>query len=73
MEDHLGTTVADEIGELRRADVEAVEAELAVALRARLGEVGERARRQVVDGVDVAPFGEEPVDERRADEARRRP
>ena len=33
VEDHLGTAVTDEVGELRRADVEPVEAELAAALR----------------------------------------
>ena len=46
-----------------------MERELVAAARARVGEVGERAGREVVDDVDVAALGEQPVDERRADEA----
>src|SRR3954454_9828699 len=45
-----------------------MEAELAVPLRSGVGEVGERTGRQVVDGVDIAPLGEQAVHERRTDE-----
>ncbi len=50
-------------------DVEPVEREPAVGQRARVGEVRERAGREVVDDVDAPVFGQQPVDERRTDES----
>ena len=51
-------------------DVDAMEREAAIWLRAaRPAQVGQAAGREVVDDIDVAVLGEEPVDERRADEA----
>src|SRR3546814_8741956 len=50
-------------------DVELVEREVVRAVGAGLGQVGQVAAREVVDHVDAVALGEEPVDERRADEA----
>src|SRR5262249_302538 len=58
-----------ELGQIRRAHVEVMELEPAGAPRPGIGEVGERAGRQVVDHVDGAAFGQQPIDEGRADEA----
>ena len=38
------------------------------AVGSGLGQVGQRAARQVVDHVDAVALGQQPVDERRADE-----
>ena len=51
------------------ADVELVEREVVVARSPRVGQVGQRAGRQVVDDVDRVALGQQPVDEVRADEA----
>src|SRR5207248_6164468 len=59
----------DEVDERGGAHVEAVEGEVVVGVGARVGEVDERAARQVVDHVDRVPLGEEAIDERRPDEA----
>ena len=69
VEDHVGPAVRDEIDDRRRRDVEAVEREAAIGLSARASaRFAERAGREVVDDVDAPALGEEPVDERRADE-----
>ena len=69
MEDHLGSAVRHEVDELRRPDVEAVEAELAVALGPGFAEVGQRAGGQVVDDVDLTSLREQTVDEGASNEA----
>ena len=70
VEDHFGPAARDEVVELRGAHVEPVEAEPAVAVGAGVGQVAQGPGRQVVDRIDVASFGKQPIDERRADEPR---
>ena len=52
----------------RSPDVEPVEREVVARPRPGVGEIAERAGRQVVDDVDLPALGEQPVGERRTDE-----
>ena len=64
-----GRRCAIELDHRRRRHVEAVEREAVAGQRAGVGEVPERAGREVVDDVDAPALGEQPVDERGTDEA----
>ena len=68
MEDHLGPAPVDELDHRRGSDVELVEAQLVAGLGPRRLQVGQRAGGEVVDDVDPVAFGQQPVDEVRADE-----
>ena len=69
VEDDLGTAARHEVHHFGRSDVEPVEGQLIVGGDSSGGQVGERARREVVDHIDRVTLGQEAVDERRTDEA----
>ena len=69
VEDHLGPAPGHQLDDAGDADVELVEGELVAGVGPGLGQVGQRAGREVVDHVDGVALGQQPVDEGGADEA----
>ena len=69
MKHDLGSAPFHEGHHVRRADVERVDTQRPLATAPGIGEVGERARAQVVDDVDLVALGQQAVHQRRTDEA----
>src|SRR5579875_3839760 len=69
MVDHLRLAALHQADEVLRAHVYLVEVEAPGPCRPRLSQVGERTGGKVVHHLHAVAFGEQPVDERRADEA----
>ena len=68
VEDQLGTTPRHQLDDRRCADVQRMDGEGPARAAAGLGQIQERARREVVDDVDLVPFDEQAVDQIGSDE-----
>src|SRR4051794_755426 len=69
VENNFGLAPGDEVDHVAGADVDLVEREVVVLTGSGVGQVGERPRRQVVGHIDGVALGQQPVNERRTDEA----
>jgi hypothetical protein len=67
VDDDVGTLEGHQRRELLGGGVEGVDREVA-AERTRIGKVGQRSRREVVDHVDGVTLGQQSLDEVRTDE-----
>ncbi len=68
VKDQLGTAPDHQIDDGRRGDVEVVNGQRPPCTPPRIGQVGERAGREVIDDIDLMSFDEQSIDQGRADE-----